>query len=373
MKILLVSHSQKIGGAEKCLIELSHELVRKSYHVTVILPSRAENYKDFLNTGCEIIVANYTWWVTHTSVNKSCYFWVRKILSHTKSLFTFNRLISYVKPDYIISNTIVVPYAAVIAKLKNISHFWFLHEFGEKDHDLVFDFGIEFSTKLIGRTSSKVFVNSQVILDYYSNYINQSKLMLVDINVPITELSISDIKVLSRNLELFIIGQFQPQKAQMDGILAHEILLNRGIDSTLFLIGNTTNTDYVRTLHEYIDSKLIKNVIFIEQLSNPFSLIKDNGIGLVCSNNEAFGRVTVEFMKLQIPIVAKASGNNVNLIVDGMNGCLYIPDNINMLVDKILSISSDSRRRHEFTKSAYLQVKDRFDGESFVNPIINCF
>jgi len=46
------------------------------------------------------------------------------------------------------------------------------------------------------------------------------------------------------------------------------------------------------------------------------------------SKSEAFGLVTIEAMKLSIPVIGRASGANIELITNGFNGFLYKPNNI---------------------------------------------
>jgi glycosyltransferase involved in cell wall biosynthesis len=43
-------------------------------------------------------------------------------------------------------------------------------------------------------------------------------------------------------------------------------------------------------------------------------------IGLMCSRDEAFGRVTIEFMLHKMPVIASNSGANPELVINRING-----------------------------------------------------
>lgn len=373
MKILLVSHSQKIGGAEKCLFELATGLINKKNQVYVVLPSKNENYHLFDEIGCEIIIKSYPWWVSHESDKFTLYLKFRKLLSYIKGTFLFLKIIYKLNPEIIISNTICVPFGAIVSKILNKKHFWFIHELGYEDHNLKFDLGISFSCKIISFCSNKVFVNSEYVFNYYSDYINKSKLKIVNIDVPIDNFIIKNINKSESDVDLFIIGQIQPAKGQMDAILAHELLIKKQINSRLYIIGNPTNQEYYQHLISYIKNNCILNIRFFNHLENPFSFISNKSIGLICSDYEAFGRITIEYMKLKIPIIAKATGNNINLINDGNNGLLYYPKQITELVDKIIYLNNNIYEREMILEEAYKRVITKYDNVSFVNLIIEEF
>ena len=55
----------------------------------------------------------------------------------------------------------------------------------------------------------------------------------------------------------------------------------------------------------------------------------------MCSRAEAFGRVTVEAMKLGLPVIGAARGATPELVRDGWNGLLYAHGDANELAGKI--------------------------------------
>ena len=70
---------------------------------------------------------------------------------------------------------------------------------------------------------------------------------------------------------------------------------------------------------------LDNQVKFTGQVEDPGPSVKAADIALVCSRSEAFGRTTVEAMKLGKPVVGARGGATPELIRENFNGLLYAP------------------------------------------------
>jgi glycosyltransferase involved in cell wall biosynthesis len=368
-KVLLISHSQKVGGAEKCLVELASGLLKCKFNVCVVLPSKNDNYTLFNKIGCSIMILPYPWWVSEISNKLNLFQKIRKYLSFIKAIITFFKIIDKFKPDIVISNTICVPFGAIVSKVRKKKHYFFIHELGREDHGLKFDLGINLSAKIISYCSNMVFVNSGFVFNYYSNFINKSKLKVINIDVPVNNYLQKKITIEDDYVDLFVIGQIQAAKCQMDAILAHEILINRGIKSRLYIIGNRTNNIYYNQLLEYINNNLIPNILFFDHLDDPFIYITNKSIGIICSEYEAFGRITIEFMKLKIPIIAKYAGNNINLVKHNINGLTYSRNKIDELVECILLYHNYQNLKIKIIDKAFELMKNSYNNEEFIKLI----
>ena len=76
-------------------------------------------------------------------------------------------------------------------------------------------------------------------------------------------------------------------------------------------------------------------VKFVGYAENPFPFLQRADVVLMCSRYEAFGRVTVEAMKMGKPVVGARSGGTVKLIREGFNGLFYTPGANRELAEKI--------------------------------------
>lgn len=58
-------------------------------------------------------------------------------------------------------------------------------------------------------------------------------------------------------------------------------------------------------------------------------------LGVVCARDEAFGRTTIEFMLMHMPVIVSDSGANPELFCVGETGDIYQYGNAEQLVDYI--------------------------------------
>jgi CheY-like chemotaxis protein len=80
---------------------------------------------------------------------------------------------------------------------------------------------------------------------------------------------------------------------------------------------------------------------------------------------EAFGRVTVEAMKLGRAVVGARSGGTPEIIRDGFNGFLYAPGNARDLADKIEQIARDPDGARRMGERARRFATDMFSLERY--------
>ena len=74
---------------------------------------------------------------------------------------------------------------------------------------------------------------------------------------------------------------------------------------------------------------------FFGYVENTLPLIRGADVLLMCSRYDAFGRVTVEAMKLGKPVIGAKSGGTTELISEGFNGLLYTSGDHMELTGKI--------------------------------------
>jgi len=95
------------------------------------------------------------------------------------------------------------------------------------------------------------------------------------------------------------------------------------------------------------------------------ALTKQADAILVCSRMEAFGRVCLEAMQLRKPVIATASGGNLEMIQDGETGLLYPIGDIPALADRIERLMKDPGLRARLGESGFRFVNTQFSEERF--------
>ena len=92
----------------------------------------------------------------------------------------------------------------------------------------------------------------------------------------------------------------------------------------------------------------------IGHTEDPLPYFGEAHVALMCSRQEAFGRVTVEAMKMGRPVIGVNSGGTPELVRDGFNGFLYTPGDLKDLADKIEILCADRER----TRRLGLQARE---------------
>ena len=74
------------------------------------------------------------------------------------------------RPDLVVTNTVVAPWGAFAAKVHGIPHAWFVREYGDLDHGLIFEQGRERVFADIALLSERIFANSFAIKAHIEQY-----------------------------------------------------------------------------------------------------------------------------------------------------------------------------------------------------------
>jgi len=351
MKVVFVSHTSSIGGAELVLLELVRGLVDRGTMVDVILPGRGRLSERLEAAGASTWSLKYDWWASPTVSWEAA---ARRAWHNVVGARSIFKLLKQLAPDVVVTNTLTIPAAAVAAKARRIPHVWYLHEFGEKDHGLRFDLGFRNSIRLINRLSARIIANSYAVFEEFSKRIPPRKLHVVYCAADVADEPHAISPMPERPFRLVLIGNKTPSKGQEDAIRAIGLLRERGREVTLALVGYCPEEyrGYLLGLRELAGHVGALDVIdFIDFTEDPYCYFRRSHVALMCSHSEAFGRVTVEAMKFGLPVIGANSGGTRELIREGWNGLLYPSGQPAELADRIDRLYWDQELRARLGKN----------------------
>jgi glycosyltransferase involved in cell wall biosynthesis len=249
---------------------------------------------------------------------------------------------------------------------------WFIHEFGKEDQDLHFFLGERLSLSLINRLADRVVVNSKAVAHKYQAYVPARKLHLVYYAVEVA--SRPPIRPnASEGFRLSLVGTLAAGKRQEDAIRALSILAAKGLDVRLDLIGTERN-EYGKVLRALThDLRVEERIEFVGYTGDPFPYMASSDLVLMCSRNEAFGRVSVEAMKLGKPVIGTRSGGTAELIRDGWNGFLYRAGDAEELARRIEMLYLDRALLDAMGRHAYDWSSATFTQEKYCSGLLEVF
>lgn len=372
MKVCFVSHSPSTkGGAEKALLELIDTLKKWGIECHVFLPCCGPLAEQLRKLGATCSTLPYKWWMGKNSPT-----WKRlaRIALNLALMIPLAMRIKRERCDVVYTNTITVCVGALAAKLLRLPHVWHIHEFGYEDHGLTFDLGPKISLWLMDRLSTVCIANSYAVAEKYSRYIDPSKMKVIyqavkiSQDVPIEKIEVDTAP--GKEIKCVIVGSLQEGKRQEDAVKAMAELKKAGIKAKLFIVGDgdPNYREYLRNL--VVTNNLDDMVTFVEYTENPFPFMQSANVALMCSKHEAFGRVTIEAMKLGKPVVGARSGGTVELIQDGFNGLLYTPGDYKELADKIKYLHDHPDIAQQMGRNAQKWAKERFNQDRYGTEVL---
>jgi glycosyltransferase involved in cell wall biosynthesis/uncharacterized HAD superfamily protein/hypoxanthine phosphoribosyltransferase len=374
LSVCFFSHSANLYGGERSLLELVTQLV-EDYGVvcSVILPSDGPLKQRLEEVGVSTYIADYSWWydsklLPEEQISALC-------TNSAKSLlYNIKQVITKINPDIVVTNTMVIPWGVITASFLGKPHVWFIREFGEADQSLKPFMPFNVTLDFVKNLSDLILTNSDAVRKALFPNVSNEKVLTIYPYVNIPEIALlqneGNYFTSTTSIKLIITGPVQEGKGQMDAILAVKELVKRGKDVELIIVGYRI-TDYAKHLKTIVkEEKLEEHVKFVGFKENPYPIMNQADIVLVCSKNEAFGRVTVEGMLLKKPIIGTNTGGTLELIKDGFNGLLYEPGNYHQLAAKIeyLADHPDDAKRlaengYEFAKKTF--TKSKFGGKVY--------
>ena len=191
----------------------------------------------------------------------------------------------------------------------------------------------------------------------------------------ITQGEVADIRKslgLENQIVVGIFSRLTPWKGQHILIEA----LSHLPDVHALLVGGALFQDdhvYERTLRNLVEQmKITDRVHFLGFRDDVPRLMKSVDIVLHSSTSpEPFGRVIVEGMFAQKPVIATNAGGAKEIIDDGATGLFVQPNNPMAMVNAINRLKLDPNETLRMAEAGYAMAKDRFAVQNIVSEIEN--
>jgi glycosyltransferase involved in cell wall biosynthesis len=363
MNILCISHGSTLNGGERAFAETLQALSSEGHCVYAIFPSEGH-----IIDKCKRYIKHYEiifqpWWLDR-GAKLSFRRRIGLFLSFVESIKKTCCFIKDCKPDLIISNTSAIYTGAFSAKRMGIKHIWYLHESVGANFGYKFIYGNRLSLWLIDRLSFAVFFNSHFLALRYKNDIREEKRHVLYQPVDVDTYFYPDKILVSDRLTAILVGRFEREKGQLEALEAIRLLKERNEAINLLLVG-AGDDDYSRQVKAYIsDNGLEELVQTVDFTDNVGTYYKQADFALICSKCEAFGRVTVESMKMGLPVIASNTGANPELIRNEFNGFLYEYGNVEDLSEKILYMRN-MHKREVLAKQAQGWANETFNANNY--------
>lgn len=340
MRVLVISHSARLGGSQRSLIEYVQIMVHAGFKTTVVVPEAGPMEAELLARGATTHRIPLPRWTAHRwSLGDS----TAAKIEHLRSARLIEQIIRAENCSIVLTNTITVPAGAIAAKRTRRIHVWRISEFGWSDHQLLFKYGKRLTYRWMAKNSAGFIVVSNAVREV----LREDEVLHIPTHVvyPPVEFQVQSHRNQRRPHKDFIVcqvGRLTPGKDPETAIRAIAACVRRGVHIRLTLVGSGAD-EYTARLRRLIDHEGVQaSVDFAGQVSYPGRIYDRSDLSLLCSKHEAFGRVVVEAMKHGLPVIGANAGALPELIFDDINGKLFEPGDHRHLAE-ILVDAANSR------------------------------
>ena len=351
MRVLVLSHTgELVGGAERSLLD-ELDVLEAKHAVTpsfILREPLGSMVHELRRRHWPFYPLMFTFWCWPPRERRS-----EEILfqsrENRRAVAVIEQLISRTRPDIVLTNTIVSPWAALAARTQHVPHVWFVREYGGPQHGLAFEMPAEAIYRDVGNLSNLVVANSETLAGYIRRHVDAAKVTTLynpfDLEGMAQRAAARVVDPFQRrdSLKLIMTGNIYEGKGQLEGVEALAELDRAGYSAELCLVGKVFDQHYHREIRGTIRKFGLDDRVHLVGLKSdalPFVALAD--VGVIASREEAFGRTTFEYMALGKPTVGANSGATPELVEDGVNGYLYPPGDAKALASKLAQYVQDA-------------------------------
>nr|WP_304054046.1 glycosyltransferase family 4 protein [Enterocloster clostridioformis] len=364
MKVLFIFHdSERNNGANHSMMDIIDYLAKFSgVEPYIAFPKKKGTAIEYANNcGYKVYKLRYGRWDFPLDLHGRKKFiygvkWIVKLMMTVPSYFILKREIKRESIQVVYTNTYTTFIGSWLRRSLKILHIWHIREFGKEDHNLKIVGGDSKLYAALNGATDKIIFISKSIQEKYLPYIQEKDKCVVLYN----DISESRCNILARwdntnEINILIAGTLQEGKGQLEAIKAIDILNTRyGCTNIRLYIAGKTQGDYYKVMEKYVqDRDLTEKVSFLGYVSEMTELREKMHFGVVCSSNEAFGRVTVEGMLTGMLMIGADAAGTRELIKDGHTGYLYKLGNPDALAAQIFECCQHMKNTEFVAQNGY--------------------
>lgn len=369
--ILFISPHIGRFGAEKSLVTLLEKLKASGENVKLIIPQRGYICELLDDIGVDYVILKFYCW-TNIGQGRRLNFGIGKFIYN---LFQSFRLVNLLKkqnffPDIVHSNVITSDFGFHLSKRFRAIHIWHIREFGKIDFNMDFDLGF-FLTKKCLNTADLFIANSKAVQGYYikSGLIKSKKICVVHNGVDMLKEFSHDFH--SNPFKIILVGRIGEEKNQIDAVKAIKILIKRGYKNIhLDLYGDGFDLE-IEKLNVAIQSEELTQYVELKGYVANIDYSSFH-LGLMCSRNEAFGRVTVEYMLAGLPVIGANTGGTPEIISSSC-GFLYDRGNCHELANLIERLINNRDECEKIANGNRRRAEEKFSQSKYVKGIVAAY
>jgi glycosyltransferase involved in cell wall biosynthesis len=265
-------------------------------------------------------------------------------------------LLRRLRPDVTLTQSAVVPQLAIAARGLNIPHVWYLHEFGDIDHDLVLPSTPRQWGEFVKGHSEAVLANSTAVRNHFFDEAAHVDVVPYSIHLPQRGLLTTHV-----GHRIGVVATLHPGKGQELAIRAVSQLLGTIPDATLHLFGSGAPREVLRLKRLVSEMSLDSTVVFHGFVADRNAIYRDLDAVLILSRAEAYGRVADEAAFVGLPTVFLSTGGLAERLRHGRDGLEVTSPNPALVASALAAVLTSEDLRSSLVAGARQRLEAQND------------
>jgi glycosyltransferase involved in cell wall biosynthesis len=329
LRVAFLTHYTELYGANLSLLNLIEGLGRYGIRAHVICPDQGDLLAELARRGVPAAVLPFEWWV---STRRTALGAATRLIRNVRRLRPLAAQIARWGCDLVYSNSSVFAVGAMAAAELELPHVWHLREFGRRDYGLVPDLGSRVSRLVFRTADATIFVSHALRRAVLGRAAPANSHVIYNGVAPEAAFderrrAAEALHGRSQPFTFVLVGRFRESKGQADAIRAFSKVAARSPAVRLLLVGGAGQTgdqDYFEQCRALAaELGVAGRIEFWGYIPDPERAFLEADVALMCSRNEAMGRVTAEAMSACRPVIGFDNGGTSELIDPGRTGLLY--------------------------------------------------
>lgn len=357
MKILILIHSLRRGGAERVALSQASGLIKKGHIINII--SWLDN-DEFVNEYPEV-QRSYI-------IKQEDYNWIWSLKPSSKILA---EMIKDLQPDIIQIHTPTMHWLLGLTNL-SIPSVHILHGYGgiEKSSslkNLLFKYVSRYFTKKLNNLFITVSPSMNLLASqYYSN--SEKEYVTIPNGIDLKKFPYNrcqDSNLKNFNPQILMIGTLTSNKGQMHGIAAFQLLKNAFPDAKLLIIGD--GEDKLKILQKIEELNLVSRIKLLGMQSSIERFLTPNSILWQFSKTEAMPMTVLESMASGVPVIGFDVRGINDVVINGETGILIPYGDTEEAAFKTKTLLNNYSLRQKFSINGRQRVLEKFTNDKMIN------
>lgn len=385
-RITWITHYAELYGANRSMLDLMLELRRTGIaEPTVILPREGPLLAALAQENIEHAVIDLRPWMSERTYMGGPHHRVmqylryhkaaRERVAHNRTMLP--RILAQLRTwgsDAVHLNSAAVPLGHAIKQESGLPLIWHIRELPEEQYLLHLDSGRRAYGRAL-RSADRLIAISKAVRTDIQRYTGD------DPGIPVIHngvLRTADHSKLAERaaarawegpFRFCLIGLIHPSKGQIEAVEALALVRRKHPEVRLIIAGTGRDQELRATIARTGQVDAVEMAGFV---ADPFTVLDRSHALLMCSRNEAMGRVTVEAMASGLPVIGHASGGTTELVEHGVNGYRYT-DGAEELADRMMRLIEQPELARQLGAKGAEMAAQRFTIERYASEVAKVY